>query len=242
MNKIEYIVETTSNCLIGNQTERFSIGGVDQSTTVDERGLPIIYGSSFKGAVRNMVRENEDQMGNTQELMRVILNEIKNNYENLDEKIKRNDAIQKVIKKIEDLFKSPIKPEYIFGIEGLNDMPRLFFSDLRLAESKKRSEYFAIDTKNTLEEKNGELLSNPRTYKVLRPGIKFNGYILFHGFDRCVTDEKSKQFVERVKKESMKELKKVLEFFNDGAYGLGNSKSRGYGQIQISFTEMGENK
>ena len=41
---------TISSCLVGNQTESFSVAGVDQSTTIDENGRPIIHGSSFKGA------------------------------------------------------------------------------------------------------------------------------------------------------------------------------------------------
>ena len=35
---------TVSSCLVGNQTESFSVGGVDQSTTIDENGRPIIHG------------------------------------------------------------------------------------------------------------------------------------------------------------------------------------------------------
>ena len=33
-----------------------------------------------------------------------------------------------------------------------------------------------------------------------------------------------------------------LEKFNDGIYRLGNSKSRGYGKIRVSFTEDGGEK
>ena len=59
---IEVTIITKSNCLIGNQTESFSVGGVDQSTTVDENGRPIIHGSAFKGAFRNIIRENDDNI------------------------------------------------------------------------------------------------------------------------------------------------------------------------------------
>lgn len=80
MNKIEYSIETVSNCLIGNQTECFSIGGVDQSTTIDERGNPIIHGSAIKGALRNIAREHDDKMKKTKEMMQKILKDIKEKY------------------------------------------------------------------------------------------------------------------------------------------------------------------
>ena len=44
MFEIKIKITTISSCLIGNQTESFSIGGVDQSTTIDENGKPIIHG------------------------------------------------------------------------------------------------------------------------------------------------------------------------------------------------------
>ena len=59
MFEIKIKLTTESCCLIGNQTESFSVGGVDQSTTIDENGRPIIHGSAFKGALRNIVRELE---------------------------------------------------------------------------------------------------------------------------------------------------------------------------------------
>lgn len=223
MHKIEYSIETVSNCLIGNQTECFSIGGVDQSTTIDERGNPIIHGSAIKGALRNIAREHDDKMEKTKEMMQKILKDINEKYEDLDEATKKMDAIQKVTKKVQEIFHSPIKAEYVFGIEGINNTPRLFFSDLRITEKDKHREYFLIDTKNTLEEKEKEILSRPRTYKVVKPGVKFSGYIMFHGFERY------SEFLN----ESVKELKTILLFFNEGMYGLGNSKSRGYGQIKV---------
>ena len=45
MFEIKIKITTVSCCLIGNQTESFSVGGVDQSTTTDEKGNPIIHGS-----------------------------------------------------------------------------------------------------------------------------------------------------------------------------------------------------
>ena len=43
MFEIKIKLTTMSSCLIGNQTESFSVGGVDQSTTVDENGNPIMH-------------------------------------------------------------------------------------------------------------------------------------------------------------------------------------------------------
>lgn len=44
MFEINIKLKTKSSCLIGNQTESFSVGGVDQATTIDENGKPIIHG------------------------------------------------------------------------------------------------------------------------------------------------------------------------------------------------------
>ncbi|MBC2576287.1 RAMP superfamily CRISPR-associated protein [Peptostreptococcus canis] len=223
MKKIEYSIKTVSNCLIGNQTESFSIGGVDQATTMDENGNPMIHGSAIKGALRNMVREQDNQMKKTKELMKIILEDIKQKYDELEEHVKERDAIQKVIKKVEEICQLPVKAEYIFGIEGINNAPRLFFSDLRIMKESKNQDYFLIDTKNALEEKEGEILSRPRTYKVLKPGIKLKGYIVFQDFE---------QYSELLG-DLFRELKEVLLLFNEGMYGLGNSKSRGYGRIEV---------
>lgn len=223
MNKIEYSIKTVSNCLIGNQTESFSIGGVDQATTVDEKGDPMIHGSSIKGALRNMVREQDDTMEKTKELMEYILKDIKQKYESLDQKTKELDAIQKVIKKLEEIGGKPVKAEYIFGIEGINNTPRVFFSNLKITGENQKQNYFLIDTKNVLEEKDGEIISRPRTYKVLKPGIILKGHIRFQGF------EKYSKLLDEV----LVEFKKLFLLFEDGMYGLGNSKSRGYGQIEV---------
>ena len=69
MFEIRIKLTTVSCCLVGNQTESFSIGGVDQSTTIDENGKPIIHGSAFKGAFRNIVREREIKNGLKSKIM-----------------------------------------------------------------------------------------------------------------------------------------------------------------------------
>lgn len=222
--KIKYTVTTKSNCLIGNQTSAFSIGGVDQCTTLDENGKPIIHGSAMKGALRNIFRKECINNDIIKDFIKDFLNKEKDKYSKLlkqmDEKSSKNiESIKKIITKISNLL-NDVKAEYIFGIEGLNDTPRLFFSDLRVIDLE-TEDYFLIDTKTSIEEINGELISNPRTYKVVKPGIKFEGNIILK-IDS--DDEKIKD-----------EIKAQLEKFNEEYYRIGNSKSRGYGIIAVEI-------
>lgn len=229
MEKIEFRVTTMSSCLIGNQTESFSIGGVDQSTTVDEEGYPIIHGSAIKGSLRNIVREHDETMCCTKQLMKELLEETKEKYNALEKEIKREKSIQNTIKKLSDCIQET-KAEYIFGIEGINGLPRLFFSDLRIEGRPDKESCFSIETKTSLEESKNEVVSRPRTYKVIRAGISFRGSLLFQGF-------KGKDL-----KDVIEELTKKLKLFNEGYYGLGNSKSRGYGSIKVEvFPQQKEN-
>lgn len=224
---IEVTIITKSNCLIGNQTESFSVGGVDQSTTVDENGRSIIHGSAFKGSFRNIIRENDDNinyMKYTKDYLRQALDSITKKYEGIPDE-KKTEKIKNMIEKIEG-YKSDMKAEYIFGIEGINNMPRLFFSDFRVTDNTKEiNSYFNIETKNSLEEKNGNIESRPRTYRVVKPNIDFKGTIRFND-----TYFKGKKVnLSEIKNELENELKK----FNKGFYGIGNSKSRGYGKIEV---------
>ena len=126
MFTIEFKVKTISNCLIGNQTESFSIGGVDQATTVDVEGFPIIHGSAIKGCLRNIVREENKVkclMPSTMKFLKEYLNDL---YKKYDTHSEENDVIKNLKKTIE-IYEKECKVEYIFGIEGLNTMPRLFF-------------------------------------------------------------------------------------------------------------------
>ena len=130
-----------------------------------------------------------------------------------------------------------LKAEYIFGMEGINGMPRIFCSDFRVIESKdtKIDDYFMIDTKNSLEEINGDILSNPRSYKVIKPRVKFEGVLRFYNpFSK--EDNETKKIEKKIKKE----LICALKMFNSGVYGIGNSKSRGYGQITVDFDNDGQ--
>ena len=230
MFEIKVKLTTVSCCLIGNQTESFSVGGVDQSTTIDESGRPIIHGSAFKGALRNIVREQEKEvkkMKVTKNYVERLIGEIIDKYDSED--ITKTEKIENMISNLKN---KSLKAEYIFGMEGINGMPRIFCSDFRVIESKdtKIDDYFMIDTKNSLEEINGEILSNPRTYKVIKPGVKFEGIIRFYNpFSK--EDSETKKIEKKIKNE----LICALKMFNSGVYGIGNSKSRGYGQITIDF-------
>lgn len=232
MFEIKIKITTVSNCLIGNQTESFSVGGVDQATTVDENRKPIIHGSAFKGAFRNIVREKEkeeDKMIKTKGYVKSLIEEILNKYED----ISKTEKIEKMLSIIREKARNA-KAEYIFGIEGFNGMPRLFCSDFRVVECKDRleSDYFLIETKNYLEEKNGDIFSNPRTYRVIKPGNVFEGVIRFQNpFFKGSQEE-----LERIE-EIEQELKEAVLEFNSGFYGIGNSKSRGYGQIKVEILE-----
>lgn len=224
-----------SSCLIGNQTESFSVGGIDQSTTVDENGNPIIHGSAFKGAFRNIVREREkmsEEVTPTKDYVKSLVEKTLEKYKAISEE-EKTEKINKMLANLEEKAKNP-KAEYIFGMEGINGMPRLFCSDLRVAinQGKSQEDYFLIETKNSLEEKEGEIFSNPRTYKVVKPGVVFKGFIRFvNPFFEESKDEADK--LEGIKCE----LEKALMAFNDGIYGIGNSKSRGYGQVQVEILQ-----
>ena len=235
MFEIKIKLTTESCCLIGNQTESFSVGGVDQSTTIDENGRPIIHGSAFKGALRNIVREQEKkegQMEKTKEYVKCIINELLEKYRSED--IVKTEKIKKMILNLENKVNSKdLKAEYIFGMEGINGLPRIFCSDFRVIESKdkKIGDYFLIDTKNCIEEINGNILSNPRTYKVIKPGVEFEGIIRFYN-PFLIEDENE---IKKIGTPIEKDLKDALRMFNKGIYGIGNSKSRGYGQIRVAF-------
>lgn len=120
MFEIKIKLTTESCCLIGNQTESFSVGGVDKSTTVDENGRPIIHGSAFKGALRNIVRELEKKEGNMEETKKYVkrlIEKILENYKSED--IVKTEKIKKMILNLEKkLGSNELKAEYIFGMEG----------------------------------------------------------------------------------------------------------------------------
>lgn len=229
MRKIKVKIETKSNCLIGNHTQSFSIGGVDQCTTVDNDGKPLIQASAFKGSTRFIVKSEGSDMEETKKIYKNYLEDLLKKYEK--RKLENNlnsQNLEEIINKIKECI-NDLKPEYLFGIEGINTTPRLYFSDLKVVDGRKNTEeYFIIDSKTAILEDGDEVVSNPRTYKAIRPGVKFEGEIILRDF---------KNFVD-IKKIAA-ELVEKLELFNDGYYRMGNSKSRGYGKISIE-TEIVE--
>ena len=229
MRKIKVKIETKSNCLIGNHTQSFSIGGVDQCTTVDNDGKPLIQASAFKGSTRFIVKSEGSDMEETKKFYKNYLEDLLKKYEK--RKLENNlnsQNLEEIINKIKECI-NDLKPEYLFGIEGKNTTPRLYFSDLKVVDGRKNTEeYFIIDSKTAILEDGDEVVSNPRTYKAIRPGVKFEGEIILRDF---------KNFVD-IKKIAA-ELVEKLELFNDGYYRMGNSKSRGYGKISIE-TEIVE--
>lgn len=229
MIEINVYLTTVSSCLIGNQTESFSIGGVDQSTTIDENNRPIIHGSAFKGALRNIIREQEKEgkMNETKIFVRLLLKKILEKYKS----VRKTEKINRIISIIEEKYNN-CKAEYIFGIEGINGLPRIYCSDFRFSECKNMNmdNYFFIETKNCLVENNGEILSNPRTYRVVKPKVVFKGMLWLN--DMFLVDiEENKEIMMAVESE----IRDALLKFNEGLHRIGNSKSRGYGQIEIDL-------
>ncbi len=234
MYLIKFTLKTESNCLIGNQTTPFSAGGVDQSTLVDNEGYPIISGSAFKGALRNIYRENISLFPKTNEYVQEVLTEILSRYRDFiknfnDGNEMNQDKIEQLENIEEEIGKKKALPEYIFGIERLNNTPKLCFSDIKVKDrGKDKRDYLVVDMKNTIDEKDNKLESRPRTYKCIRPGVEFMGEIRFN--DNGFRSNK----LENLEKEMLEEVQKALLMFNGGFYGIGNSKSRGYGNITIS--------
>lgn len=58
---IKVTVTTCSNLLIGGSPVPFEIGGIDQWTAVDSDGFPCIPASSWKGALRMIVKEDAER-------------------------------------------------------------------------------------------------------------------------------------------------------------------------------------
>ena len=171
-------------------------------------------------------------MEKTKEYVKCIINEILEKYRSED--IVKTEKIEKMILNLENKVNSKdLKAEYIFGMEGINGLPRMFCFDFRVIESKdkKIDDYFLIDTKTCIEEINGNILSNPRTYKVIKSGVEFAGIIRFYNPFFIENEDEIKKIEAHIEKE----LKDALRMFNEGVYGIGNSKSRGYGQIRVAF-------
>jgi len=227
MNRLRIQIETLSNLFIGGSPTTFEIGGIDQFTIEDFNGQPMIPASSLKGVLRRIVRdmaEEKDSMaiaiGEAYQNHLALLLE-KNQKQSLDLKIE-TERLDKMNHRFQEAKKSA-SAEYLFGIQGFNQVPKLIFNDLKIKTPT--SNWYSIDSKNSIELKEDDVCSNPRFYKTVRPGILFEGDILFHDLKKLGIDGIGEFITGAVLK------------FNEGIYRLGNSGSRGYGRVQVEIKE-----
>lgn len=231
---IKVRVKTLSNLFIGGASRPFEIGGIDQWTAVDQEGFPCIPASSFKGSLRMIVSEDEnseaiEKIG--KQYAEYLQKEKAEHWEQIQ--TMEEAAIQRIETHYENAVKSA-SPCYLFGIKGFNNTPKLLFNDLKLCkEYRNYQTCFSIDTKTFIQEEGGEPKSNPRTYKTAVAGIEFEGEIELYRFENKYMDD---NMMEMCKEYVINNLLK----FNEGIYRLGNSKSRGYGKVQVSIVEEEE--
>lgn len=225
MERIKLELTTLSNLFIGDTPSSFEIGGIDQYTKTDFHNKPLIPASSLKGVLRRIISDMESD-GTAEEIAKAY----KDYFKDLKEKNIRN--LEKVADKIEperkkginDRFEKTIEEasaEYLFGVQGFNDAPKLIFNDLVVKEGQEERELFSIDSKNRIDVVEDQLSAKPRTYKTVRPGVVFTGDILLYRMERLGI-KGIREFVEN----------SLLEF-NSGIYRLGGSGSRGYGRVRI---------
>lgn len=230
MEKIKIKVTTQSNLFIGGNPSSFEIGGIDLYTITDYLGNPFIPASSFKGILRKIVRDLS--LGDTDSYG------IKVGYKNYLEQLQARN--QERIKNLNGVIEaerlermrthfdeaiSAVSEEYLFGIRGMNDTPKLILNDLVLDSSTSTDHLFSIDTKNEILLAEDSVMANPRTYKTVRPGVTFVGDILFYRLEELHVSG-IREFIEQ-----------ALLAFNKGIYRLGNSGSRGYGRIQMEILQ-----
>lgn len=230
---IKFQIETLSNLFIGGSPVPFEIGGIDQQTALDVEGFPFIPASSFKGALRAIVREdNSDQSKNISQLYASYLkNQQNSNQQIISNLVKEKNALERIKNRYETADKM-LSAEYLFGINGFNSTPKLIFNDLILCNKfRDKNICFSIDIKNSIDITKEKPVSNPRTYKSARKGLIFTGEIQLYKIELLgeTADKLCKKYI-------IENLKK----FNNGIYRLGNSKSRGYGKVRISVEDDNE--
>ncbi|MDQ7092057.1 RAMP superfamily CRISPR-associated protein [Desulfosporosinus sp. PR] len=236
---IQFEIETLSNLFIGGASVPFEIGGIDQQTILDPDGFPYIPGSSLKGALRAIVRQ--DKSPAAEEIRMLYADYLKNQKEKNAELIRkiigkqhkdssnRKEALERIERNYAKA-EGKLSAEYLFGMEGFNNSSKLFFGDALLSkECRNKKTCFSIDMKNSIDDKNGIApVSNPRSYQTARKGLTFIGEIRF-----CNMECWDKNSRELCRKYVMEQLMK----FNEGIHRLGNSKSRGYGRVKVRITE-----
>lgn len=234
--KITIKVTTLSNLFIGGSPTTFEIGGVDLFTVTNEQGLPLIPASSFKGSLRSIVRELLDEIPDATKIKKGYIEYLSILQQKTEEERVKFNIEGERIERMNERYRKAIESasaECLFGIEGFNDTPKIIFNDL-LPEvnTKQIDDYFSIDSKNTIEYKAGpkpEVSANPRTYRVVRPGVSFVGDILLYKTDKLKLEGIS------MEQSIVDFIKHAMNQFNRGIYRLGNSGSRGYGRVQIDI-------
>ncbi|RAI89592.1 CRISPR-associated protein Csm3 [Paenibacillus pabuli] len=231
--EISINVTTRSNLFIGGSPTTFEIGGVDLFTVTDSNGMPYIPASSLKGTLRQIVRDMFTQHSSSTliaEAYRCYLEKLRDN--NSIECKKYNieqDRIDRMAKRYETVIQKA-SAEYLFGIEGFNDTPKLLFNDLILVDHKAALDHlFSIDSKNSIETTTEEgvpiVTANPRTYRTVRPGVSFEGDIQLYHVEK-LSEMSIKSYIKQF-------IVDALDQFNSGIYRLGNSGSRGYGRVEV---------
>lgn len=230
---IKIHIKTLSNLFIGGSPIPFEIGGIDQWTAIDEDGFPQIPASSLKGALRAIVME--DQSAEASKIAQWYAELLKKERKESQEQIRKcfkedEEALARIENRYTDAIEHASAGD-LFGIREFNNTPKLLFNDLCLSkEYRNLKECFSIDTKTSLNCEGAKPKSNPRTYKVARTGLEFEGEIELYRFE-------SKYFNKEAIEVCRAYIIDNLNKFNEGIYRLGNSKSRGYGKIAVSIIE-----
>lgn len=231
-NTLKIKIKTLSNLFIGGAPRPFEIGGIDQWTAVDHEGFPCIPASSLKGALRAIVAE--DKSPEALKIRQWYVEFLKNDKRETWKQCK--DLEDALVERVESRYKKAgqnASPAYLFGIKEFNNTPKLLFNDLKLKDEYRNPRTcFSIDMKTSIHCEGAQVRSNPRTYKTAAPGLEFEGEIEFYRFGQKPFDEAAIDICRQF-------LTDNLNKFNEGIYRLGNSKSRGYGKIQVSVIEKG---
>lgn len=228
-------IKTLSNLFIGGAPMPFEIGGIDQWTTVDHEGYPCIPASSLKGALRAIIMEDRsaDASKIGQWYAQLLKKEWEENREQIQNSVEEKEAYIRIENRYTDAIERASAGD-LFGIREFNNTPKLLFNDLHLRKEQRiLKECFSVDTKTSIQSDGREPKSNPRTYRVARAGLEFEGEIELYRFGQM---DFEKNTIDVCKAYVINNLKK----FNEGIYRLGNSKSRGYGKIHVSIIEEGE--
>lgn len=235
IEKLTIQVTTLSNLFIGGSPAAFEIGGIDLFTVTNFQGRPYIPASSIKGTLRSIIKERKDLIGSQvigeayQEYLSALRAENIKRLQDMNIDEERKVSVEK---RFEELGQAT--SEFLFGMDGFNRCPKLLFNDLEVIDVREHVEdYFSIDSKNSIEQISNpeeKLAAIPRIYKTVRPGVVFQGDILFYQLDQLnIEHTQVRDYVVR-----------ALEQLNTGIYRLGNSGSRGYGRVRVEIIQERE--